>query len=376
MLPVLDNVILLSNLTGQLVETTLLSMRGNINISDNTLIRDGLRTLEGRLPLGWAVGALTESLVGTGVDATAEIRAPDSRIASLGIEAKSRITPKIAADVIARVRAAGVVGPLVISNFISAATGAFLRQNDVGYVDLTGNIRLVLSNPGLFIETVGATENPEKEERTGSLKGTKAGRVVRTLIEQRDPLGVRDLAEKAGVDAGYVSRLFAFFDTEALITRVGRGRIESVAWPKMLERWAADAPLSSRGRITTYIEPRGTAALLEKLRATSRRYAITGSFAAAHVAPVAPPRLLTLYVEDVAALVDETNLRPTKSGANVQIVEPVDEEVFRGVTDKDGLRYAALPQVVVDLLDGPGRAPAEAEELIAWMKKNEEAWRG
>lgn len=364
------------NLTIELRENRLLSVNGNILVSDNMLIRDGLRTLAGRLPLGWGVTALTESLASTGVDATAEIRAPDNRMASLGIEAKSRITPKIAADVVKRMKDAGVVGPLVISNFISAATGAFLRQNDVGYVDLTGNIRLMLSNPGLFIEVVGATENPEKEERTGSLKGTKAGRVVRTLIEQREPLGVRDLAEKASVDAGYVSRLFAFFDAEALITRVGRGRIESVAWPKMLERWAADAPLSSRGRTTTHIEPRGTAALLEKLRATSRLYAITGSFAAARVAPVAPPRLLTLYAEDVAALVEETNLRPTKSGANVQIVEPVDEEVLRGVTGKDGLRYAALPQVVVDLLNGPGRAPAEAEELIAWMKKNEEAWRG
>lgn len=354
----------------------LLSMRGNIPVSDNTLIKDGLRALEGRLPFGWGVGALTPSPAGTAIDATAEIRAPDSRTASLGIEARSRITPKIAADVVQRVKTAGVVAPLVVSNFISAATGALLRQNDVGYVDLTGNIRLVLSNPGLFIETSGATENPDKEERAGSLKGTKAGRVVRTLIEQRDPLGVRDLAEKAGVDAGYVSRLFAFFDAEALITRVGRGRLESVAWPKLLERWAADAPLSSRGRLTTYIEPRGTAALLEKLRASSRRYAITGSFAAARVAPVAPPRLLTLYTDDLAALVDETGLRPTQSGANVQIVEPIDEEVFRGVSEKDGLRYAGLPQVVVDLLDGPGRAPAEAEELIAWMKKNEEVWRG
>ena len=372
LLPGVGNKDISGNLTTMLLENRVLSVTGNISVSDNILIRDGLRVLEARLPPGWWVGLASPA---GAANPNAEIRAPDNRTAILGMEARPRMTPKIAADLLQRVKVAGMA-PLVVSTFISAATAEVLRQSDVGYVDLTGNVRLALPSPGLFIETRGATENPDKEERSGSLKGMKAGRVVRQLIERRDPPGVRDLADMAGVDAGYVSRLYAFFDAQALITRVGRGHLESVAWPKLLERWAADAPLASRGRITTWIEPRGTAPLLEKLRATSRQCAITGSFAAARVAPVAPPRLLTLYTDDVDGLVLETGLRPTTSGANVQIVEPVDEEVFRGLTEKDGLRYAALPLVVIDLLDGPGRAPAEAHELIEWMKKNEEVWRG
>jgi len=39
---------------------------------------------------------------------------------------------------------------------------------------------------------------------------------------------------------------------------------------------------------------------------------------------------------------------------------------------------ARLPlrdRAVADLLTGPGRNPSEAEALLEWMKKNEDAWR-
>lgn len=310
------------------------------------------------------------------IAAAAEIQSPDKRRVVLNIEARSRMTPKVATEVVRDLNGVEVDSPLVISSFISKATQAILRDGGVSYVDLAGNIRLVVSSPGLFIEVVGATVNPTKAERSDSLKGAKAGRVVRALIEQAEPKGVRELAAMAEVDAGYVSRLFTLLDAEALITRVGRGRLDSVAWPKLLQRWADDAPLSIRGKATSYIEPRGVPALLEKLRSTKRRYAITSSFAASRVAPIAPPRLLSVYTDDLRGLIEETGLRPTTAGANVQLIEPVDEDVFRATTNNDGLCYVALPIVVLDLLDGPGRAPAEAEALLEWMKKNEAVWRG
>jgi hypothetical protein len=363
------------NLTVILPKDTMLPVAGNITILDNTLIREALRLLEGRLPAGWSL-ALTSSPPPDNVDATAHICAPDQRRTTLGVEAKHRLTPKAAIDLVRRLEAAKVPSPLVVSPFISGTTRAILRDGGVGFIDLTGNIRLVLSSPGLFIETTGAATNPEKEERSESLKGQKAGRVVRALIEHVETRGVRALAAEAGVDPGYVSRLFAFLSDEALVTRVGRGRLDAVKWPQLLERWAADAPLATRARVTTCIDPRGIPNLLQKLRSTTHRYAITGSFAASRIAPIAPPRLLSMYCDDLRGVMDDTGLRPTTTGANVQLFEPTDTDVFRGTTEKDGLRYVAVPIVVLDLLDGPGRAPAEAEELMAWMKKNEAVWRG
>jgi hypothetical protein len=39
------------------------------------------------------------------------------------------------------------------------------------------------------------------------------------------------------------------------------------------------------------------------------------------------------------------------------------------------VRIAAVSQVAVDLLTGPGRNPSEATALLDWMTANESAWR-
>ncbi len=40
-----------------------------------------------------------------------------------------------------------------------------------------------------------------------------------------------------------------------------------------------------------------------------------------------------------------------------------------------GYPVAAPPQVAADLLNGPGREPAEGEYLIEWLKTIEKQWR-
>lgn len=266
--------------------------------------------------------------------------------------------------------------PVVVSPYLSESTRARLRDGDVGYLDLTGNARIVLPEPGLFIETQGASEHPNREERPArSLRGAKAGRVARALIELKTPPGVRELAALTKIDAGYVSRVLSFLDSEALITRGGRGRIESVDWPALLRRWAQQAPLESRGNVRTFLEPRGLSALHGRLATFEGPYAITGSLAAVALAPIAPARLATLWVRDAAAASSALALRPANAGANVLLVETDDDGVFEGAAQRDGLWYAAPSQVAVDLLTSPGRGPQEGEELIAWMQADEERWR-
>ena len=65
----------------------------------------------------------------------------------------------------------------------------------------------------------------------------------------------------------------------------------------------------------------------------------------------------------------------TDAGANVLLVEPFSPVLMRRSESRDGLRCAALSQVAADLLTSPGRGPAEAEALIAWMQEDEDAWR-
>lgn len=295
----------------------------------------------------------------------------------LGLEARARLDPKGVRPLLeAADREHQRDSLVVIARYLSDGTRERLREGDVGYLDLTGNVRIVVPAPGLYIETQGASEDPDREERPArSLRGVKAGRIVRALVDHARPPGVRQLAALTKVDAGYVSRVLAFLDSEALVTRVGRGLTERVDWPALLRRWARDAPLESRGSPQTYLEPRGLPALVARLEKSKERYAVTGSLAAATIAPVAPTRLATIWVRGVTSAATGLNLRPTQSGANVLLIEPADEGVFEGAVRSGGLWYAAPSQVAADLLTSPGRGPAEGEELIGWMEANEGKWR-
>ena len=100
----------------------------------------------------------------------------------------------------------------------------------------------------------------------------------------------------ASADPGYVSRLLDLLDREALVERDQRGRVIALSWRKLLAAWAEEAPLERRVAQSTWLAPRGFKHLWEQLRATSLPYAITGS-AAAVLAPFAPTKLASLYVE-------------------------------------------------------------------------------
>ena len=127
--------------------------------------------------------------------------------------------------------------------------------------------------------------------------------------------------------------------------------------------------------MTTYLEPRGPSVLFDRLREADFRYAVTGSFAAVRLAPVAEPRLVTLYANDPEIAADSLGLRPAETGGNVVIARPFDPVVFERTEIADGITYARVTQVLLDLMTGPGRGPAEAEALREWMRENEEIWK-
>jgi hypothetical protein len=64
-----------------------------------------------------------------------------------------------------------------------------------------------------------------------------------------------------------------------------------------------------------------------------------------------------LYVRDIAAAAAELEPRPTKTGANVALASGEYDVVFERPQLVDGLRLAAVSQVAVDLLTGPGSQP-------------------
>lgn len=351
-------------------------MRNKV-ISGNTLAKTALASLGDRLPPSWRHQVIRGGAGGGRfADAVLRLASPDGSQATLAVAAKPRVEPRDVETLRERFREWRGVTPVVAAPFLTPRTRERLREAGVAYVDLTGNAWLTLDRPALWIETTGADRGPWPEGRPArTLRGAKAGRVVRALLDLRPPLGVRRLAALAGADPGYVSRVLALLEREALVERKRRGPVTEVDWAGLIRRWAEDHSLLGSNTVASYLDPRGLAALTEKLLRSSVRYALTGSLAASQVAPVAPPRLAALYVDDPEGVAKRLELRPAEAGANVLLVAPFDPVVYERTWEREGLTFAALSQVTVDLLTSPGRGPAEAEELLAWMAGNEDAWR-
>ena len=350
------------------------------SLSDDDIVEEAVRVLRRRLPEGWETSVLTGARHGAAAspesNATLAIRRRGAPAGKILIETKSCLEPRDVDYIAAALRPDPDHPVLIAAPFISPRTQERLRNRGFAYADLTGNVRLSLSEPGLFIETTGATENPQPIVRgRKSLKGAKAGRLVRALCDFRPPVGLRELAKRASIDPGYASRVIDFLDREALVMRSTRGPITGVDWQGLLRRWSQEYSPFRREGAAMYLAPRGISAVIERLKNTPTRSAVTGSWAAAQVAPVAPSRLLLVYVDRPTDVESDFDLRPTDIGANVAILAPFDRVAFERTSNKAGITIAALSQVAADLLTSPGRGPNEAEALMTWMSENEGAWR-
>jgi hypothetical protein len=338
----------------------------NMASSNNRMVANASRVLQERLPPGWAV----ERIVASGRTPRLRISSKDGRSRELPVAVLARPDPRTARQ-ISEERPLLVTAP-----YLSQGVREAIEDEGASYVDQTGNVRVVLDDPGLFIMTRGAESNPWPKERRFTLRGTKAGRVVCALARARPPLGVRELAAAADTDPGYVSRLLGMLDREAIVDRTARGRVERIDWRKLLLRWSEEAPLESRTTASTWLAAHGLKSLWASLRGADIPYLVTGSAVAAGIAPVAPTSLASVYVEDPEGAAKVLGLRAADAGANVVLLQPEDDSLFGRADDRDGLRTATLPVVVADLLSGPGRSPAEAESLMDWMAAHEEVWRG
>jgi hypothetical protein len=305
-------------------------------------------------------------------------------MSTIVVEEKQSVSPRtVLADLSRRVQSARSMGAhlplLLIAPWLSRRTRDLLTEEDIGYIDLTGNALLRIDNPPFFLQTTGAERNPWPQERgRAQLRGAKAARLIRTLADVRPPYGVLDLAKATGLTRGYVSRLLDTLYSEGLIERQSRGPVKSVDIGSLIRRWAESYDVLESNESVGFISAGGVGRVLEMLAADpglGTRNVLTGSFAARRLAPVAAPSLLLLYCDTPTLLGRDLDLLPADEGADVMLLRPPDPVVFERTAIEDGLRFAAPSQVAVDCLTGIGRMPAEGEAVLDWMLAEESAWR-
>ena len=321
----------------------------------------------------------------TGIDAFVRVQAPDGQNAVLLVQAKRLLSTRDVPIALEPLRqAASRWGSdveaisVLAARYLPPATRERIAEAGASYIDATGNMLIAAEHPALFLADRGADRDPWRGpgRPRGTLKGAPAARVVRALIDFTPPYTAPALAKRAGSSSGATYRVIEFLEEEGLLERQRYGPIHDVRWRKLLLRWSEDYGFAQSNTVQTFLEPRGLNALTDRLAAADDLdYVVTGSLAAERVAAYAPARLATVYVRDLSSAAEALGLRPTETGANVALATGKYDAVFDRADVVDGLRVAALSQVAVDLLTGPGRNPNEASALLDWMEANESRWR-
>ncbi len=364
-------------------------MLANETIQEIDLIDGAVARLREMLPQSWTVERSTRAEVSADsgearslADGAIDLRDPRGTYVTLAVEAKRSFDPRaveqLSGGLSSVIRSlASNIPILAVSPWMSARSRELLARDGINFIDLTGNALLKLENPALYISAVGAARNPQPMPRgQARVRGPKAARLIRLLIDVRPPYGVSEVAAVTGLTQGYVSRLLDALDQDALVERTRRGRVQDVDMPGLLRRWAESYDVLKSNDASTFLAPRGASDALSQLAELSDlSVAVTGSFAAVRLAPVAAPALLIAYCNEIEALAKTLGLLPADEGANVVLLRAFDPVVWERGTEDAGLHYVAPSQAAIDCLTGTGRMPAEGEALIAWMAENEPRWR-
>lgn len=363
----------------------LFPVMGNKPISETALLREAVADLVKRLPRSWSL--IADDRIQTNgdmrVDGMLTLRGADGSEVLILVEIKrsieARDVPRVASQL--RRLQSSLSRPstaLLVTPFVSERTRALLDDEAIGYADSTGNIRLQVERPALFVQSSGAKSNPWSDTRQPlkSLRGRSSGRAIRAFVDFVPPFGIRELAQRSRTPAPTLSRVADLLARDALLVREGsRGRIIEVDWKGALRRWAKDYSVATSNRSQSYIAPRGLRPLSQRLTTLPLRYAVTGSLAANSISPIAEPRSAAIYVEDIDSAAAQLDLKPVEAGANVVLAEPYDPVVFDRTRLLKNTVYVGASQLAVDLLTGPGRNPSEGEAILLWMVDNESDWR-
>lgn len=361
------------------------------NPSERTVLRQCTELLGDLLPDDWE--ARVESCAATnrgatGVDGLLQIVTPDGESIDFLIEVKRVLNRRDIGAVARRLGNATDTTParcLVMARYISPPLQELLQNLNLSYIDTTGNLLVTSRRPAMVLRDRGLSHDPNRGpgRPRATLTGEPAARLVRTLVQVKRAWSARELVAESKVSTGATYRVLEYLQEEELVARTSDKKFEVTDWPRLLRRWSRDYSFVDNTQTYQFIDPRGVPSLLKRMtkeRDWGFRYAVTGSVAAAEWAPYAPARAAFIYTDNAEQAARAWRLHPVDAGtadaANVILGEPEYPVVFDDTTQgKDGYTIAAIEQVAVDLLSGPGRNPSEGEELIDWMQAHESIWR-
>jgi hypothetical protein len=260
------------------------------------------------------------------------------------------------------------VYPVAAAVYIGPQSARILKDNDLGYVDLSGNCYLAFEH--VLIEKEGKRNVRPSTRPLRSLFAPRATRVVRVLLaEPSRAWRLEELGKAAEVSLGHSHNVVKRLEDLRWVERDEAQRIHLGKPADLIEAWSESYTYRTN-EIASYFAPeRVTRRLMADLArvaaADNRRYAFTLSAGLSLVAPHTRLGAIHCYLDgDPAPIAAALGLHPAgEADGAFHLLSPYDPGVFHGLLDKAGLKVVSLPQLYADLMRYERRGAEQAEHL-------------
>lgn len=255
---------------------------------------------------------------------------------------------------------------IFMAPYISPRAAEILSKEGIGYMDLSGNMRLCFGQ--VYIEQEGRPNIFAQKRDLRTLYSPKACRVLRVLLSvPKKSWKIKELSVEAKVSLGQVSNVKKLLNDREWI-RIEQDGFSLIEPLPLLTEWSQNYDYR-KNRVGTFYSAKDIPEIEANLSRTCSQqkitYALTGFSAAARFAPAVRYQRVYAYVEsgekDIASLMD---LKEVPSGANVILLSPYDAGVFYGLREIDGMQIATPIQVYLDLKGIKGRGEEAADALL------------
>lgn len=277
------------------------------------------------------------------------------------------------------------VYPLVIAPYLSEESIAICKEEDVGYLDLSGNCHLEFG--GIYLHVEGKPNRFKETRGIQTLFSPKASRVLRVLLQgPLRPHKVEDLSEAAGVSVGLVSKVRQVLLDQDLGEDSKEGiRIKGAEGAQAILRdWLREDDFSQRVQVREYSTLASDFTLAGNLvtfcaadnSLSDKEPLFTLNFGAWLRAPHNVPTVVSAYLDqfpDERELLPFLKARPVSRGAgNLRILVPTDYpsvEIGRQqVKGHPGFTVVSDLQLFLDLHGGE---PNGEEQAAVLREKND-----
>jgi hypothetical protein len=317
------------------------------------------------------------------------------------IECKGTGEPRFVRDAVLRLDRArnrnAKAYAVFMAPYISPEAAALCTEEDIGYIDFSGNCHL--STPPLFIHKEGHPNRYLEQRPLRSLYSPKSERVLRTLLALHDPKKswklerlineskldsdkpkgwtLEGLSEEADTSLGLVSKVCKLLvDKEWMVPDYGWSYLTKPV--ELLRDWAQNYRFD-RNKEHFFYSMHDSSELEAKLGAMAKdepvAMALASFSAASRLAPMVRYQRAFAYVmpQRMRKVIDALKLKKVTSGYNLVLLEPYDEGVLHHTQVIHNVRVTHPVQTYLDLISSKSRGEEAAEFLLDQVIKK--AWR-